>query len=259
MVVDGLSSLPKGVVIFCHGSGDSGAGAKAMVEDVVRTTPSSCSSKYKLLRDSGIVIEYPNAKLRPYSLNDGYMMRVWFDRTNGMDPRNPEDTASVEASAAQLNQLIDRCISEQSVPPENIAIGGFSMGGGIALQTAARCKHKLGAVFAMSSYLCDDSWVWSKLEKQQHNNNTTRPMDDSTTASSMNNSTNNSLLLSPIFMAHGSRDDFVPLQWGKSTAEHLERFGGDIHQFLEVPGAGHEVTTSELEELFDFLLLTLLD
>lgn len=236
ILTEGLSSqINEGVVIFCHGSGDSAMGAKKSVEDI---TPASSKT---LLREAGIVFEYPNAKLRPYRLNNGYMMRVWFDRYNGMDPRNPEDTASVEASAAQLNELIEDFVKDKEIPPEKIAIGGFSMGGGVALQTAARCHYKLGAVFAMSSYLCDDSLVWSMMDKCKNKNDT-----DS-----------NSLLTSPIFMAHGSNDDFVLPRWGKATAARLESFGGDVKQFLEIPDVGHEMTRYELEELCKFLLKTL--
>jgi len=243
VVVDGFSAGTeiKGVVIFCHGSGDSGSGAKAYIEQV---TP---AQSQRLLRDSAIIIEYPDARLRPYRLNYGYTMRIWFDRYGGMDPQNSEDTPSVEESASRLNELIDDLITNRGIPPEKIALGGFSMGGGIALQTAARSSHTLGAVFALSSYLCNDSWVWKELEK--YNASTTRRNEKQRKV--------NGLLTSPVFMAHGSSDDFVLPKWGKDTASRLKSLGVDIQQFLLVPGAGHQMTREELEELFQFLFISL--
>ena len=234
-VADGLQTPKGGVVIFCHGSGDSGKGVKRYVEHV---TP---SSSQQLLKDSGIGIEYPDAKLQPYRLMGGYPLRIWFNRYGGMDPSNPEDTASVEESANNLNDLIDTIIEKKGIPPGKIAIGGFSMGGGIALQTVARrqAKSKLGAVFALSSYLCDDSKLWTQLENKDDNQN-------------------NGLTCGvPVFMAHGTSDSFVEPQWGKTTATKLEKLGVNVQPFVDVPGAGHEMTREELEDLFQFLARSL--
>ena len=66
-------------------------------------------------------------------------MSVWFDRY-AMEPSSPERTESVEASCSQLEMLLDDVVAS-GVAPSRILIGGFSMGGGIALQTALRSKH----------------------------------------------------------------------------------------------------------------------
>ena len=113
------------------------------------------------------------------------------------------------------------------------------MGGGIALQTVARrqAKSKLGAVFALSSYLCDDSKLWTQLEKDSTSNGLTCGV--------------------PVFMAHGTSDSFVEPQWGKNTATRLKQLGVNVQPFVDVPGAGHEMTREELEDLFQFLARSL--
>lgn len=176
------------VLIWCHGSGDTGPGAQAYVEAV---TPAPV-----LQTLSGIRFVYPTAEPRSYALAGGALSSVWFDRVAGMAPSNPEHTQSVEESAARLNSLIDQLVTS-GVPSEQIVLGGFSMGGGISLQTAARSPHRLGAVFALSSYLCDDSRLWQKLQLGQEGTAT--------------DATPFSRGLVPVYMAHGSADDFVRL------------------------------------------------
>ena len=43
-------------------------------------------------------------------------------------------------------------------------VGGFSMGGGIALQLALRHPEMLAGAFALSSYMCDDAAAYKLLE-----------------------------------------------------------------------------------------------
>lgn len=238
------SLSPKAVVIFCHGSGDTGPGARAYVEAVA--PPGSL----RALADAGISISYPSAAPRPYRLAGGQISSVWFDRRGGMSPRNPEDTESVEPSAASLFGLIEDLIRD-GTPSERIALGGFSMGGGIALQTAARMTRRLGAVFALSSYLCEDSQVWEGLER-----NGCVLGADGKGQESGNTST---LLSTPVFMSHGEEDNFVLPAWGKQTAERLRKGGVDVRSFVQVPGAGHEMIGDELLHLFNFLLSQLSD
>uniref|UniRef100_A0A6V2CF54 Phospholipase/carboxylesterase/thioesterase domain-containing protein n=1 Tax=Ditylum brightwellii TaxID=49249 RepID=A0A6V2CF54_9STRA len=236
--------VPNAVVIFCHGSGDTGEGVKSYVESVAPR------KSLALLKEAGIEFEFPSAKIRPYRLAGGYPSSVWFDRYVGMEPTNPEDTASVESSAAQLNKLIDDLV-ERGVPAHKIALGGFSMGGGIAIQAAARSHHRLGAIFALSSYLCNDSWVWSELKRAQ------QQCDNIGSEPSNNIHEKSTLLSTPIYMAHGQADDFVLPQWGENTNNRLKDLGANVQPFLHVPRASHEMTSSELEHIFGVLLAKL--
>lgn len=197
------------VVIFCHGSGDTGYGAQRWVESLV--------SRVKLQR---FTWSFPSANRIPYSLAGGALSSVWYDRVAGFEPTHPEQTQTVLASVSQLQAVIEEHVAA-GVPPSHIAIGGFSMGGGIALQTAARVQ--VGAVFSLSSYLAEKSPAY---ELAAH--------------------------LPPVFMAHGVNDDFIRPEWGQATAQRLQASGVDV-DFRLYDHIAHEMNTLELEDLLAFL------
>jgi len=179
-----------------------------------------------------------------------------------MAPSYPEEIESIKESSAAINAIIEEYV-DAGVPPSKIAVGGFSMGGGIGLQAAARCRHGLGAVFALSSYLCDDSLVYDMLGRKS----CSAPKDDGVDSgqgkeevfcgSDGDGSFVPALLTSPVFMAHGDDDDFVLTEWGEGTADRLKGLGVNIvpQPFLRIPDTHHEMTREELRLLFDFLIL----
>jgi len=89
------------------------------------------------------------------------------------------------------------------VPASRIAIGGFSMGGGIALQAALRSKRRFAGVFALSSYLCKNAAVYGRLAAA---------LDRLAVAASDDEDA--ALLSLPIFMRHGAADKFILPAWG---------------------------------------------
>lgn len=197
------------VVIFCHGAGDTGFGAQRWVE--------SLSSKLDIFQ-----WEYPSARPIPYGLAGGEVMSVWYDRTgDSFDPRNHEHTQSIDASVEQIENIV-KSHEEKGVPRNMIAVGGFSMGGGIGLQAAARIPG-LAAVFALSSYLCDDSLVYSAKE------------------------------LPPIFMSHGLSDRLIDPAWGKNTADRLRDETGARVEFVAYPGVPHEMNEKSIDDVIEFL------
>jgi len=216
---------PQGAVIFLHGSGDSGEGLRQYWEAVDST------GLLGTLRDSGVSVYFPDSGVRPYRLAGGQPVSVWFDRT-GLPPSSPEDTASVEDSVDRLMRLVSE-IKATGVQAHRIAVGGFSMGGGIALQLALRHPESVGAVFALSSYMCDDASILRKLEALQ------KPP-----------------AFPPVLMAHGDADNFIRMSWGKGTAARLRALGCKV-EFLPLPRAGHELTTKELAVVSKWLISVL--
>lgn len=107
------------------------------------------------------------------------------------------------------------------------------MGGAIAYQTATRwhAQHRsvpLGGVFGLSCYLNDDSKVWSLLKQQGENR------------------------WPPTFIAHGAVDDFILAKWGKATHERFVEMGVRA-TFRLIPGIHHEMASTEIVELLQFL------
>ena len=148
-------------IIWCHGSGDDGPGAASYVQAV--TMPATLAS----LNSQGVQFAYPTAVPRSYTLAGGARSSIWFDRLGGMAPTFPEATESVLSSVAQIEGVIEELVERRNIPASNIVLGGFSMGGGISLQVAARTRHKLAGVFALSSYLCDDSQAYSEIAQRR--------------------------------------------------------------------------------------------
>ncbi|CAK9090526.1 Lysophospholipase-like protein 1 [Durusdinium trenchii] len=127
-------------------------------------------------------------------------------------------------------QLIQE-VEAAGVPPKRIVIGGFSMGGGIALQLALRHPEAIaGAFVPLSSFMCDDAAVYERLQTPE-------------------------LTKVPILMMHGeaglprsesNADRFIRPQWGRQTAERLKSLGVAT-EFVEIPGLRHEMSRKDMD------------
>jgi phospholipase/carboxylesterase len=130
------------------------------------------------------------------TLNNGYRMRAWYDifQLGG----GPEDEAGIRGSEGVLKELISGEVG-RGIKPSKIILAGFSQGGAIALQTATRYPEKVAGVLALSTYLP----LAAKLGAERSQAN----------------------LATPIFMAHGSYDDVIPLQRAEQSRKLLEGAG----------------------------------
>lgn len=126
---------------------------------------------------------------------------VWFDR-QAVNRSSPEQLSSVDAMAAELLTVIKE-EAAAGTPVEKIIVGGFSMGGAMALHLAIRHVPNLAGVFALSSFINDDSvLLQSKPVKAP-----------------------------PLFQWHGTRDPMVPMSWGMQSYAALQDLGikGEFH------------------------------
>jgi hypothetical protein len=119
------------------------------------------SSFPQALAQSGLQLVCPTAAARPYALCGGERMNVWHNRWD-MTYEAPEDPAGVEDSYQQILEVIVGLMG-QGVASNRIFVGGFSMGGGMALQFLARFRRPLAGVFALSSFLPRDSQAYAAL------------------------------------------------------------------------------------------------
>lgn len=166
---------------------------------------------------------FPHAPIRPVTLNQGMRMRAWYDiyRLGG----GPEDEAGIRASEGFLKELIQR-EKARGIDASKIVIAGFSQGGAIALQTALRYPERLAGVLALSTYLP----LASFLEKEGAEKN--RDV--------------------PIFMAHGTYDDVIPLQRADESRRALEKLGYPV-QWHAYP-MPHSVCPQEIADIAAFLV-----
>jgi phospholipase/carboxylesterase len=180
-----------------------------------------------LAADAGVRFVFPNAPVRPVTVNDGMRMPAWYDILE-MNIDRKIDQASLDVSAQQIGDLIEREIAS-GVPSERIFLFGFSQGGAVAYHTALRYPKKLGGVAALSTYLATADRMAAEMD-----------------------AVNAGL---PILICHGSQDDVVPLQLGLRAREALQGLGL-APQWHDYPMA-HEVCLPELQQLGAWLTLHL--
>lgn len=167
---------------------------------------------------------FPHAPTRPVSINNGYVMRAWYDIL-GADLVRREDEAGLRESQRQITALLDR-ERERGVPAERIVLMGFSQGCAMTLMTALRYPHRLAGAVGLSGYL---------------------PLAATTAAEA---STANAGL--PIFLAHGTQDPVVVLARGTASRDALRALGHEV-EWHDYP-MPHSVCAEEVDDLNAWLL-----
>lgn len=166
---------------------------------------------------------FPHAPLRPVTLNNGYVMRAWYDIL-GLSLQTREDQEGLSEAAQQLDLLIQQQ-AQLGIPYKNIFLGGFSQGGASILYTGLRYPHTLGGFIALSAYL--PLFKLIREEKHAANQHT------------------------PIFWGHGTEDTIVPAQWADISIRALNAAGhsAKLHHYP----IAHQVCEEEIEDLVKWL------
>jgi len=201
---------PKGTVIWMHGLGADGWD----FVPIVRELP--------LPEELHLRFIFPHAPVRPVTINNGHEMRAWYDIKMNDISRVP-DEAGIRESQASIETLIAR-EEKRGISADRVVLAGFSQGGAIALQAGLRHRERLAGIVALSTYL---------------------PLEDSLDreAAAANKRT-------PIFMAHGTQDQVIPVQLAEASKRALEQRGYDVAwQTWPMP---HSVCAEEVEELGGF-------
>jgi phospholipase/carboxylesterase len=168
---------------------------------------------------------FPHAPMRPVTINGGMVMRAWYDIVT-LDAEGRADADGVRESTASLEALIAREI-QRGIPADKIVVAGFSMGGAVAINTALNTAHSLAGLMALSTYL--------PLPGEVDGSSGCRDL--------------------PVFMAHGSFDPMLPMQWGRLSAQKLEETGFKV-EWHDYPMA-HAVCPQEIADIREWLLRVL--
>jgi len=198
---------PKGTVIWMHGLGADCWDFVPVVKEL--GLPASLPLRFI----------FPQAPMRPITINNRQVMPGWYDIAMAELHRKP-DESGVRQSQAYVDELIVREIG-RGIPADKIILAGFSQGGAIALQTGLRHREALGGIMALSTYLT---------------------LDDSLAAEASIANAN-----VPILMAHGTQDPIVPLALAVSSRTKMEARGYKI-EWREYP-MPHSVCMEEIEEI----------
>ena len=182
---------PTASVIWMHGLGADGNDFVPIVQEL------------DLEGVRPIRFVFPHAPMQPVSINNGYVMRAWYDiKWGDLEGKAKQaDETGVRVSQAAIEALIDREL-QRGIGAQRIVLAGFSQGGAIALQTGLRYSNKIAGVMALSTYLpLAESFG---QERAQANGMTS------------------------IFMAHGTHDNVVPYEMGARSRDLLAQHGYSV-------------------------------
>ena len=87
---------------------------------------------------------------------------MWFDR-KAVTIDVPENKNSIDVMCHKASELIHREVAN-GIPMNRIMVGGFSMGGCLALHLAYRFNRGLAGCLAMSSFLNHNSLVYEVID-----------------------------------------------------------------------------------------------
>ncbi len=202
---------PSAAIIWMHGLG---ADANDFVPIAKELELSGCPD---------IRFVFPNAPTMPVTINNGYVMRSWYDIL-GSDLARREDEAGLRASQASVEQLVAREIS-RGIPAARIILAGFSQGCAMTLQTGLRYPQKLGGLLCLSGYLPLRDLV--AAERSVANQDT------------------------PIFQAHGRGDQMIQIQRAEQSRDLLAAMGYKVewHEYM----MQHSVCQEEIDDIGPWL------
>ena len=206
---------PNAAILWLHGLGADGRDFEPIVPELVPRG----SRAWRFV--------FPNAPVRPVTINGGMRMRAWYDIV-GLDRKAAEDAAGFHDTDQKVRELITREVA-RGIPAERIVLAGFSQGGAVSLYTAPRLPEKLAGVMALSCYLPREGAFQAERS----------PANDAT----------------PIFMAHGQFDGVVSMTLGLKSREYLKAQGYKVewHEYA----MAHSVCAEEVADIRQFLMRVL--
>jgi phospholipase/carboxylesterase len=198
---------PTASVIWLHGLGASGDDFVPIVREL------------DLAGMQDIRFVFPHAPTMPVTINNGYVMRAWYDII-GADLSRREDEKGLRASQAMVEQLIAQ-EKARGIPAERIVLAGFSQGCAMTIQTGLRHPEKLAGLLCLSGYVP----LHTTIAEERH------PSNQAT----------------PIFMAHGRGDQVIPIIRAEQSRDLLRSLGYEVewHEYM-MP---HSVCQEEVDDI----------
>ena len=203
---------PDACVIWLHGLGADGHDFEPIVPE--------------LRLDPGLNIRFifPHAPMMPVTINQGFVMRAWYDIRTADIGAEP-DEKGIRASADLVSKLVDEQIAD-GMESERIVLAGFSQGGAIALHAGLRYDKKLAGIIALSSYLP----LAATLEAERSEENKE----------------------ARILMAHGSADPVISVELANASHDILKALGYEV-EWHEYNGMQHSVSEQEIFHIAEWL------
>ncbi len=203
---------PDYAIIWLHGLGANGHDFEPIVEQL------------RLPDELRVRFIFPHAPVQAVSLNNGMEMPAWYD-IYGLEIGSKEDVNGLYKIKNDIDALIQQQI-DNGIPAHRIVLAGFSQGGALTLFAGLSSPHRLAGLIALSCYLPIRHELHEYAADSSHS--------------------------LPLFLAHGSFDDIVSIEFSQIAHQLLEQQGLDI-DWKEYPCA-HTVCTEEIEDIRAWLL-----
>ncbi|GMR52839.1 hypothetical protein PMAYCL1PPCAC_23034, partial [Pristionchus mayeri] len=198
----------KATVIWFHGLGDVGE---------------SWADALRTIRNPNVKYICPTAPIRTISFQPMFPMTAWFD-IHGLSMNSREDIEGIMTATKEAHKMLDAEIAA-GIPSNKILVGGFSMGGALAVNVGFRYKQKLGGVCALSGFLLRRTELPGTFNANRD---------------------------TPYLFGHGTADEVVPYEWGQMTQQTLSKFCSNV-SFKSYNGMGHSTCPEEMKELKNFI------
>ena len=164
---------------------------------------------------------FPNAPVRPVTINGGMEMRAWYDIDPGAPLAGGND---IKNSVNAIRSIVEDEMAA-GIPSKRIALAGFSQGGVVALELGLSFSQPLAGIMALSTYLHDHEQVTERLALAN--------------------------VETPIFMAHGISDPVIPITRAITSREALIQLNYRVqwHEYA----MGHQVCPQEITHISQWL------
>lgn len=208
-------SQPTASIIWLHGLGADGHDFEPIIPEL--HLPPKLSLRFV----------FPHAPYRPVTINNGYVMRAWYDIA--MTERGFEQNLEhIRESEKVLQAVIEKEI-RRGIPCGRIVLAGFSQGGAIALHTGLRYPMTLAGIVALSAPVP----FAESLMAEAHPANAAVP----------------------VFIAHGTDDRMVPHDLVQPAHRRMEARGLRLEQHIYV--MGHTLVPDEIRDIAAWLVRVL--
>jgi len=196
----------RAAVIWLHGLGADGNDFAGIVPEL--GLPATAAVRFV----------FPHAPYRPVTLNNGYVMRAWYDL--GMGERGFMQNATHIGESVQAMHALARREIERGIAPERIVFAGFSQGGVVALHAGLSWTPPLAGIMVLSAPVTD--------------------VETLVRAAKLDRAT-------PIFMGHGQHDPIAPFALAERAASALRADGRDVTWRLYP--MEHTVSREEIDDM----------
>ena len=206
-----IGAKPNASVIWLHGLGADGHDFESIVPALA------------LPPKSRLRFIFPHAPYRPVTINNGYVMRAWYDiaaSEAGFD----QNAEHIRESQKILQALID-CEVNRGIPSQRIVLAGFSQGGAIALHTGLRYPQLLAGIMSLSA----PTPFIDELLAEVHRDNTRVP----------------------VFMAQGTDDAMISYDRAQQACQKMLVRGLSVEWHTYV--MGHTLVPDEIQDISHWL------